>query len=517
MPLVDQRGFSRVVGGTTDIGSYEVQPYTVTNANDSGRGSLHQAVLDDISGDEPITFAASLAGKTITLLSPIQINHNVTITGPAASSLTISGGGATEIFQIVSGTVSISGVTLAGGFAPQGGAISNSGTLSVSAVIFIGDVAQSTAASPNALGGAIYNGAGAVLNVINSTFNNDSAIATAGALAAGGAIENQGGTITLTGDTFTANLAEGGTSGSGGAIDNASTFNPGGSVKQTGMANIVNVTISANTLLAAGGKLPTPPGNGAGVENEIGATLFLESSIVANDVFGPDVVNLGTVTGDSNMIPLSTGLPAGVVGSTANPMLGPLQYNGGPTPTMVPAGQSAALDNGNGLYVNTSTDQTGTPRIIGGQVDVGSVEYGGPIYVLNSNDSGDDSLRSAIETAALYPNSKVVFDPSLAGRTITLLSEILLTSNVVIDGSGVPGLIISGGGTNRAFEVAAGVSVTLKDITIEDGSADNGGAVLNSGTLTLDAAILAENTASARRRCRRERRHAHGRRHHDQR
>lgn len=98
------------------------------------------------------------------------------------------------------------------------------------------------------------------------------------------------------------------------------------------MANIVNVTISANTLLAAGGKPPTSPANGAGIENEAGATLFLESSIVANGVGGPDVVNLGTVTGDSNMVPVSTGLPAGVVGSTENPLLGPLQYNGGPTP-----------------------------------------------------------------------------------------------------------------------------------------------------------------------------------------
>ena len=241
MPLVDQRGFSRVAGGTPDIGSYQVQPYIVTNTNDSGRGSLRQAVLDDVSGDEPIEFASSLSGHTITLLSPIVINHNLTITGPGASVLTISGGGATEIFQVESGTVAISGVTLASGVAPQGGAISNSGTLSISADIFSGDVAQGTTASPGALGGAIFNAAGGVLSVVNSTFDNDSAIAAAGGTAAGGAIENQGGSITLTSDTFTANLAEGGTSGSGGAIDNASTFNPDGSVSQTGSATIVNV------------------------------------------------------------------------------------------------------------------------------------------------------------------------------------------------------------------------------------------------------------------------------------
>ncbi len=76
------------------------------------------------------------------------------------------------------------------------------------------------------------------------------------------------------------------------------------------------------------------------------------------------------------------------------------------------------------------------------------------------------------------------------------MSEILLTGNVVIDGSGAPGLIISGGGTNRAFEVAAGVTVTLENITIENGSDESGGAILNSGSLTLDATTLASNIAS---------------------
>ena len=98
-PTVDERGFSREVNGTVDIGSYEVQPYVVTTTNDSGPGSLRQAVLDDISGDEPIEFASSVAGQTITLESPIAIGHNVTITGPGASKLTISGGGITRAFQ----------------------------------------------------------------------------------------------------------------------------------------------------------------------------------------------------------------------------------------------------------------------------------------------------------------------------------------------------------------------------------------------------------------------------------
>jgi hypothetical protein len=495
-PTVDQRGFSDVVNGTVDIGSYQVQPYVVTNTNDSGPGSLRQAVLDDVSGDEPIDFAPGLDGQIITLASPILISHNVTITGPGASMLTISGGGTTEVFEIKAGTVSISGVTISGGFSTQGGAVDNAGSLSASAVIFSNDVAQGTTSNPNAYGGAIYNEPGAILTIIDSTLNNDSAIASAGGAAAGGAIDNVGGTMTLTDDTFTANLAEGGASGVGGAIDNASTFNPDGSVNQSGTANIVNTTIAANTLLASGGTPPAAPTNGAGVQNEVGASLLLENSIVANDVGGLDVANLGTITGDSNMVPTSTGLPNGVVEFTANPLLDALQYNGGPTPSIAPAGQSMALDNGNNLFATTLTDQDGNPRVRGGQIDIGAVEYNGPTHVLNTNDSGTDSLRHAIATAALYPNSIVIFDRSLAGKTIALSSEILIEHNVVIDASATPGIVISGANLTRLFEIAPGVTVTLRGLTIENGNASSGGAVLNDGTFTLDSTTFTKNTVT---------------------
>ncbi|MFI5457323.1 MAG: choice-of-anchor Q domain-containing protein [Isosphaerales bacterium] len=416
------------------------------------------------------------------------------IVGP--SQLIISGGKASEIFKIDSGTVTLSGLTLANGPAPQGGAISSAGSLLINNDVFSNDVAQGTASNANAQGGAIFNAPGGVLTASGSTFNNDSALAATGGAAAGGAIENLGGVMTLTNDTFTLCLAQGGASGSGGAIDNASTFNIDSSVNKAGSASIVNVTISANTVLSGAGESPAPATSGAGLENDAGANLTLYNTIVANDVGGPDVVNLGTVTGGNNMVPTSTGLAAGVVTITDNPLLGPLQNNGGLTPTLAPAGQSAALDNGDNLFAPT-IDQNGSPRIIGGQVDIGAVEYSGPIYVLNTNDSGGDSLRSALETAALYPNSTVVFDPSLAGQTITLSSEVLLQHDVVIDASATPGVIISGGNTNRVFEVNAGVTVTLRDLTIENGSAASGGGILNNGTLTLVSTTLAKNTASA--------------------
>ena len=98
---------------------------------------------------QPIVFDPSLTGQTITVGSgPIVINHNVTITGPGANDLTISGTDNTEIFKVDPGaTVSISGVTLANGFqnqysSGQGGAIDNAGTLNLSSVVLSDNGAQ---------------------------------------------------------------------------------------------------------------------------------------------------------------------------------------------------------------------------------------------------------------------------------------------------------------------------------------------------------------------------------------
>jgi hypothetical protein len=114
---------------------------TVTNCNDSGSGSLRQAVIDAASGDT-VDFALSPVCSTITLTSgEIEITKNLTISGPVANALAVSGGDTSRIFEIpVAVTVSISGLTIEDGLAPQGtgvcvcldasgGGISNSGTL----------------------------------------------------------------------------------------------------------------------------------------------------------------------------------------------------------------------------------------------------------------------------------------------------------------------------------------------------------------------------------------------------
>jgi hypothetical protein len=65
----------------------------VTNTNASGAGSLSAAITTANSGGGTITFAAGLAGQTISISgAPLPaINANVTIDGSGAAGLTISG------------------------------------------------------------------------------------------------------------------------------------------------------------------------------------------------------------------------------------------------------------------------------------------------------------------------------------------------------------------------------------------------------------------------------------------
>jgi uncharacterized repeat protein (TIGR01451 family) len=99
--------------------------FTVTNLNDSGPGSLRQAVLDAnaTAGFDTITFQSGLAG-TITLTSgEMVITDSVRIFGPHGGGITVSGNDASRIFSADTREVTITNLTLTRGRAAQGGAI----------------------------------------------------------------------------------------------------------------------------------------------------------------------------------------------------------------------------------------------------------------------------------------------------------------------------------------------------------------------------------------------------------
>ena len=199
---------------------------TVTNTNDSGPGSLRDAINNAVSG-EIIKFAKSAYG-TITLTSgSLQVNMiDLTITGPGADKLTISGGGTYTDFILFSvlppseppppsfepNSVSISGLSIANGNANSSGFEDGGGILNFDALTVSNSVLQNNQA-PNGFGGGIYSGGGddASLNLDHDLFRGNSAgsATSSSPFELGGAIFNTDGVATITSSTFVNNQAVG--------------------------------------------------------------------------------------------------------------------------------------------------------------------------------------------------------------------------------------------------------------------------------------------------------------------
>ena len=105
----DQRGigFPRIVNNIVDIGAFEVPSLIVTTLNDvvdptDGQTSLREAIAyaDTLSSDPTITFADGLTGTIVLTQGALPITTRMTITGPGAGQLAVSGNGATQVLKI---------------------------------------------------------------------------------------------------------------------------------------------------------------------------------------------------------------------------------------------------------------------------------------------------------------------------------------------------------------------------------------------------------------------------------
>lgn len=350
---------SAVVAGVT-VSPAQAATFTVTNASDSGTGSLRQAIADANAAPGADTISFSIGG-TITLTSgALVVTDDLTIDGPGATSLTVSGNRVSGILRANSGgvTLEVDDLTLANGSAHDGAAIfNNGGRVAVARGVFL----QNRALSGG--GGAINNFSGTA-TVTDSTFSGNSAFA-------GGAIENVGGaTLTITNSTFSGNSAL-----PGGAISNYGTTPTSPST-----ATISNSTFVGNSAIVGGGIYnlryatirvtnSTFSGNsatgsqGAAIHND-GLTPTVENSILAgNPCQGPIADGGGNLDWPESSCP----------GFNADPKLGPLAANGGPTLTMALGPRSGAIDTAVGANC-PSTDQRGVLRPQGAGCDIGAFE-----------------------------------------------------------------------------------------------------------------------------------------------
>jgi hypothetical protein len=258
---------------------------TVWNTNDGGGGSLRQAILDAMPGD---TLNLAVVGAITLTNGALVITNNLTIIGPGATNLALSGNTNSRVFEIASSaTVSISGLTIRDGYAGawspgyqwDGGGIYNAGALAVTACVIVSNSAGNAYANGNGLqggcGGGIYNAGTLVLDactlVGNTAGTGGSGYQLGGTGGQGGAICNAG-TLTLSACALATNSAGLGGLGVG---DGESSFGgmggSGGAIYNTNTLSLNSTTFSGNSAGNGGAAQPAslrhggPGGNGGAV------------------------------------------------------------------------------------------------------------------------------------------------------------------------------------------------------------------------------------------------------------
>jgi MBG domain (YGX type)/Bacterial Ig-like domain (group 3) len=421
VPTTDERGFTRpgYSNGVVEIGAVEASSfgnptvYTVNLTSDTGAfngtsaatataGDLLWAITQANANTNPAgsviefdpTVFSSSSPQTITLTSTLELSEAPwpeVIQGPGANAVTVSGNDVVQVLQVDGGTTAIiSGVTISGGNSQDNsGGIWNLGRLNITGCTIVDNSGRVSGGIGNpgpygtltvtnstiednrggAYGGGVWTTGGAA-KLTDCIIEGNSARLQGGGVFAGGSSAINGctvadnsvfgsgggifvgfGALTLTNSTITGN------SGGGGAVMGGDW-----SVFSATSMRVTNCTIADND--SSGGIYVTG--------SNVTLTLTLDNSIVADNAGGSGTADVSvgptnSLVAYNNLIGvgsggLMNGWDGNIVGTQAapiDPMLGPLQNNGGPTETMALLPGSPAL--GKGDLADTSADQRGAP------------------------------------------------------------------------------------------------------------------------------------------------------------
>jgi len=543
----DQRGLTRPVdiiavsnaagGDGSDIGAFELQTseassavyqlgpsFTVTKTADTNDGtcgatdcSLREAINaansynnSKANAGATIKFANNVTG-TITLTTALPtLNSNINVQGPGANVLTVarSGAGGTSqfgVFTFLSGTSTLSGLTISGGSSDfSGGGILNEDTLTVSN-------STVTNNSANNLGGGILNDG--TLTLSNSTVTNNSA-----PNGFGGGVGNTG-TFMVSNSTVANNAANNG----GGGIDNTGSLTVsnstvannsanafGGGIYSNSTLTVSNSTVTNNAANFGGGiynfrgtltvNNSTAVNNaasqsGGGIYN--GNILNLSNSIVANNTAPASPDLKGSMnSGDYNLIKNTSGATlTGTHNITGqDPVLGSLADNGGPTPTMALLNGSPAIDAGDPAFDGTGkTDQRGPgfARVVHNRLDIGAFEV---------QHLANFGLTKTAAPSVLIPGAEITYTISLTNNDTAAAPNTTLIDAVPVNTTFVSATQSSGptftlnkpvaGGTgnvtatNSSFAANASATFTIL-VRVSNNTPDNT-TITNTASVSSD-------------------------------
>ena len=482
--------------------------FTVTKTADTNDGvcdsdcSLREAIAAATAAtgsDDLIRFSSLFdTPQTITLGgSALSIGESMTIQGPGADLLTVSGNGVSQVFTTGSGLITLSGLTVRDGYYPSdGGGIYANGTQLV---------LRNIAVAGNRSGGYA---AGALLLNARSQFtgctfsdnesDRGSAILLYSDLSAALKLIN----TTVSGNRSNARAA-------------VWAFSVG--VAQADL-EIINSTVANNSGDGGGGILATTQGGIDAIVNvSLRNTILANNSApnIATENFGGGLMtitslgfNLADEDADGYFSQASD--KVGV-----DPRLGPLTNNGGQTESHALMGGSPALDAGE--RSGYQKDQRNLPRAFdapgvataagGDGSDIGALEMQ-VLMVTTHGDPGPGSLHQALLDAnANGPGQDdILFDTDFFSvlRVMNLseaLPAIATSLSIVGPGSKLADVHRQAGGDYRIFEVsnAAGREVAISGLTISNGKFNgSGGGIFSAARISLtEVAVFANSSALA--------------------
>jgi hypothetical protein len=431
--------FALTVGLAAVPGVSEAAILQVTSCADTGApGQLRTQIAAAATYGDTIVIPACTITLTAAAGGGLTITKSLTILGAGPGRTAVDGAALGSVFTVAGTvTVTISDLAIRNGAGDLGGGVNNGSTLTLEQVILEENDA-------NFNGGAISTTGTGKLTLRDSTLVGNRAGLVSNAAGGGGLYVAIGGSAVVLNTTISGNST---LAGQGGGVLAASGF-----------VTIVNSTITANHSTGT-----TGAGGGVAVVAAPGGLVGILSSIIADNVAPTGTENC-YASGPGLLVSaghnLDTGLTCGFVAtgdlSGVNPLLGPLQNNGGPTPTHALAAASPAIDAGSTAGC-PATDQRGGRRPLKAtaaapaRCDMGAYEAPAAFVVTGTGAGGGPHVRVFSRATGEEIVGFMAYDPGFAGGIRVTVGD--------VNGDGVPDLITGagpGGGAHvRLFDGAA--------------------------------------------------------------